>query len=105
MENIDQLTLELLMNKTNYYKYIEKTDEKKYKEREEYIKNVKKYKLRILEITQRYLEDPDLQISLEMNDMFSDYCKTCIKHFQIKTFENSFNKNDEEVLFDPEQME
>jgi hypothetical protein len=109
MDSIDQMTLSFLMNKNTYNRYIEQTDPAKYKEQQEYRKKMRKYKDRILSITRRFLENPDLQITLEMNDMFSDYCKTCIKYFELKDLENScsYEKDDqeeEEMMFDPEQM-
>lgn len=109
MDDFAQLTLELFMNKNAYNRYMEKTYPGKHEEREEYIKNMKKYKNRILYITRQFLENPDLQITCEMNDMFSDYCKTCIKYFELKDLEEvcSYERNeetDEDTMFDPEQM-
>lgn len=109
MDSIDQMTLSFLMNKNTYNRYVEQTDPAKYKEQQEYRKKIRKYKDRILSITRRFIENPDLQITLEMNDMFSDYCKTCIKYFELKDLENScsYEKGDQEedeMLFDPEQM-
>lgn len=109
MDSIDQMTLSFLMNKNTYNRYVEQTDPVKYKEQQEYRKKMRKYKDRILSITRRFIENPDLQITLEMNDMFSDYCKTCIKYFELKDLENScsYEKGDQEedeMMFDPEQM-
>lgn len=107
MDNIAQLTLELFMNKNAYNRYIEKTDPSKSQERYEYIINMKKYKDRILGITRRFIEDPDLQITVEMNDMFSDYCKTCIKYFELKDLEETCSHErepEENTMFDPLQM-
>ena len=104
MDDFAKLTLELFMNKNAYSLYMEQTDPKKYNEHQEYIKNMQKYKSRILDITHRFIDDPDLQITCEMNDMFSDYCKTCIKYFKLKDLEEScdYNKNtkDEDTMFD-----
>ena len=108
MDSIDHMTLSFLMNKNTYNRYIAKTDPDKYKEQEEYRDKIRKYKNTILSITTRFLENPDLQITNEMNDMFSDYCKTCIKYFELKDLENSCSyekeDKDDEMLFDPEQM-
>ena len=109
MDDFAQLTLELFMNKNAYNRYIEKTDPGKHEEREEYIKNMKKYKNRIIHITRQFLEDPDLQITYEMNDMFSDYCKTCIKYFELKDLEEvcSYDRSEameQDTMFDPDQM-
>jgi hypothetical protein len=104
MENIDKLTMELFMNKKSYNRYIEQNDPKKYSERLCYIEKMKKFKNRILSMTEKYLENPDLQITNEMNQMFMDYCKTCVKYFEIET-DNTQENEDDDTLFDPKYME
>ena len=61
MDGIDKLTLELLMNKTNYNKYIEKTNPEKHKEQREFHQKIKKYGPQIQGLTRRFLENPDYQ--------------------------------------------
>jgi transcription elongation factor GreA-like protein len=97
MERIDKLTLELLMNKTTRQKYVEKTypvlheQEKTFKEKLEF------FSKRILDITKSYLEDPDKQITLDMNHAFYEYANRCIEHFE----DVDVNMNDGEIiLFD-----
>ena len=80
--DIDKLTLELLMNKSTYQKYIEKTDPKKFEENRSFKEKVELYKSRILEITKEYLENPDKQVSLDMNHAFYEYSQSCIRHFE-----------------------
>lgn len=106
MDEFSQLTLELFMNKNAYNRYVEKTDPNKFQERQDYINKALKYKGRILDITRRYIDNPDLQITTEMNDMFSDYCKTCIKYFELKDLEEACTcKDEDETMFDPQQMD
>lgn len=80
--DLDKLTLELLMNKTNYKRYIEKTDPKKFDERQTFLARVRKYRGRILSLTEDYLENPDIQISLDMNQAFDDYMKSAIRYLE-----------------------
>jgi len=94
--DIDKLTLELLMNKTTYQKYIEKTDPKKFEENRSYKEKVELYSSRILEITKEYLENPDKQISLDMNHAFYEYSQSCIRHFE----DVDVNELDDNTLFD-----
>jgi transcription elongation factor GreA-like protein len=94
--DIDKLTLELLMNKTTYQKYVEKTDPKKFEENRTYKEKVELYKSRILEITKEYLENPDKQVSLDMNHAFYEYSKSCIRHFE----DVDVNAIDDDTLFD-----
>lgn len=100
-EFIDKMTLELLMNKTQYKKYVSKTDPKKYQEIREHLKNVEKYKKDILGMTQELLQNPEKQINTEINHSFDSYIKTLIFYFKQKEIEsiNEYNKTDEDLMF------
>jgi len=101
-EMIDKVTLELLMNKNHYQRYIAQNDPAKH---EEYVKHnalIQKYKHKIISITNDLLSSPTKQITVDVNEAYTDYVKTLIKHFQVKEFENISNHNDvdEDVLFE-----
>lgn len=110
MENIDKLTLELLINKTNYNKYMEKTNPIKYKEQYEFHQKIKKYSPRIQHLTRKFLENPNYQINLDMNAMLEEYARTFIKYLEMKDLEKMGNgeyyqkEKDEDILFDPTEM-
>jgi hypothetical protein len=109
MENIDKLTLELLMNKTNYNKYMEKTNPEKHKEQREFHQKIKKFGPRIQHLTRKFLENPDFQINLEMDDMLEGYARTFIKYLEMKDLEKTCSgcyekEKDEDILFDPTEM-
>jgi len=97
MEIIDKLTLELLMNKNTYSRYIEKTDPNKHNEEQEFRKKINKYKSRMLSLTMKYLNDPNFQINHEMNEMFLNYSKTMIKYFEMNDLEVSCFYSNEKV--------
>jgi hypothetical protein len=101
MDDIDKLTLELLMNQTQKRKYLSKVDPIKSKEYEEHLENKQQYKDAILGLTENLLDDPTLQINTEINEIFETYVKTLIKYFQIKEIEDrpDFNEEDENTLF------
>jgi hypothetical protein len=99
MEHIDKLTLELLMNKTTYQKYVEKTDPKKYEEHRQYCHKIDVYHSRILNMTREYLENPDKQVTLDMNQAFFDYAKSCIRHFEEEEIQSSSPSQKEDILF------
>lgn len=110
MESIDKLTLELLMNKNTYNRYIEKTDPRKYKEEQEFKRKLKKYKSRIIQMTMKFLDDPDFQVNNELNNMFSEYSKTFVKYFEmndleVSCFYSGTKEPDDEVMFEPSKME
>ena len=61
---IDQLTMALLMNKQTYNKYISKQDPEKAKIIQEQQNEMDIYREKILNITQNKLDNPHLQITL-----------------------------------------
>jgi len=102
---IDKLTMEMFMNKRTYKKYVEKTDPNKHSENKEFVSKLRKHGSKLLNITQAYVEDPDKQVSLDMNRAFYEYAKICIRHFEDKELqEPGFGHkedSDDDVLFDP----
>ena len=102
-EFVDKISLEFLMNKNHYNRYISQTDPKRHSEIQEHLANVRKYKRNILQMTSDLLENPNKQITHEIGDIFDAYVKTMIKHFKMKELEgeNNYNKSeeDDDVLF------
>jgi len=94
MESIDRITLELLTNKHQYNKYLSKEDPNKYREYREYLEKIQKYKPQILNLSKRFLENPETQFNLEMNEMFSLFAKTAIRYIELKELENENQYND-----------
>ena len=102
---IDKITLELLMNKNHYNRYMAETNPKKFQEHREHLQNVKKYRDSILEITTELLINPEKQINTEVNDVFDAYVRTLIKYFQMKEIDSVRSvykygdQEDEDTLF------
>jgi hypothetical protein len=97
---IDKLTLELFMNKKNYKKYLEKTDPKKYSDMQLHYNELEKYRGTILTITDDLLENPNLQITTEINEIFDAYTKIIIRYLKHKEIENNLEtEKDEDVMF------
>lgn len=107
-ENIDNLTLELLINKNRYQKYLSKKDPEKYREYQEYHSKLKLYMDKIIQMTVEMTEDPKINISLDITETFERYTKSCIKYLEMKEMENKNEKNfyksdeteEEETLFE-----
>ena len=95
METVDKITLELLMNKNTYNRYIEKTDSSKHKEQQKFRDNIKKYKSRMLSMTIKHLDEPDFQVNNELSDMIDEYARTFIKYFEMNNLEISSFYNNE----------
>jgi hypothetical protein len=103
---IDKMTMELLMNKTQYQKYVCLTDPKKHLENQEFNRKLRKYKNQIMNLTNELIVDPNKQITNDVNQGFQDYARTLIEHFEIKEMENPEKPVlDEDVMFDPTAME
>ena len=107
-EFVDKLTLELLMNKNHYQRYISQTNPKRYAEIQEYHDNIELHREQIENLTNEMLNDPQKQITTDVNEAFENYMKTLIKYFQIKKLEggDSVKKtsgyegdDDDDVLF------
>lgn len=106
MENsIDKLTLELLINKQHYSKYLSKTDPKKHNEYKEYKSKLRKYSVDIVDITSQLIENPKTMFSAEIEETFDAYVKSIFKHFEMKELEkaneynNDYKNEDEDIMF------
>jgi hypothetical protein len=105
MDEIDKITLQLLTNKHQYNKYLSKEDPKKFREHQEYLEKIKKYRFKILNLSKHFLENPESCINLEMDEMFSIFAKTAIRYFEMKEIEiqnfynSSENDEEDETLF------
>jgi hypothetical protein len=94
MNDIDSLTLKLLTSKKKYNCYLETIEPDKSAEINEFYGKVKKHKQPILEMFEKYLEDPESQTTNEVDDAI-EYClKSIIKHLEIRTREEKSAKND-----------
>ena len=93
---IDQLTMALLMNKQTYSKYISKQDPEKAKILQEQTEEINTYRKQIMDITQKKIENPQLQVTNDVDDIFEAYTKTLIRHFKQKELENSTQYGDNE---------
>jgi hypothetical protein len=106
---IDKLTLELLINKNQYNKYLSKTDPHKYQEHQEHLTKIRKYKGRIMAMTSDLLDDPNCQINNEINEQMDVFVRCCIRYLEIQDRwhgESPFNQSsaDEDVLFPDNNM-
>lgn len=99
MDSMDKITLELLTNKHQYNKYLSKEDPRKFKEHQEYLEKVKKYRFKILNLSKHFLENPESCINLEMDEIFSVFTKTAIRYFEMKEIEiqNFYNSSENGV--------
>jgi sugar-specific transcriptional regulator TrmB len=101
-QDIDKLTLELLINKNQYKKYLSKTDPEKFKTNQEHLEKINKYRGKIMTMFSQLLDNPDKQITTSINEDFDHFVKTCICHFEMKEIEKqdsySYEKDDDEDM-------
>jgi len=102
MEGVDKITLELLMNKAQYNKYLAIKDPNKYEEVQQHLEKVAKYRDRIMQITDQYCENQNTQNSLELDEAFSNYLKSCIRFIEMKELEAEpkYERDTEEAIFE-----
>lgn len=102
MEGVDKITLELLMNKAQYNKYLAIKDPNKYEEVQQHLEKVAKYRDRIMQITDEYCENQNTQNSIELDEAFSNYLKSCIRFIEMKELEvePKYERDIEEAMFE-----
>lgn len=83
MNSIDKVTLELLMNRSLWSKNTDQQDMFKTEEQNELKRKLQKYKVRILQVITKYLEDPNFHINNEMDEIFEIYAKKNIRYFEM----------------------
>jgi len=106
---IDKITLELLINKNQYNKYMANSDPEKHKRITEFAEKLSKYGEKILSLTEEYCSNPKTQKTTEMDETFVTFAKTCFRYFEMKELEgepDSYHNSsrDEDVLFEPAPM-
>jgi hypothetical protein len=98
---VDKLTLELLLNKTHYQKYLAKTDPQLYAEQQEFLGSCSRFRRQIVDMTARLLDDPKCsQYNSEVCDAFNKYAQTLIRYLEIKEMSDNAQK-----LFDSDSAE
>jgi hypothetical protein len=101
-ENIDNLTLELLINKNRYQKYLSMKDPEKYREYQEYHSKIKLYMEEMMQITEDLMKNPKTNFSLDITETFEKYSKSCIKYLEMKEMEKI---NDKKIFFNSDDID
>ena len=100
-EQIDKLTMELLLNKNHYSKYLQHTDTKRFDEFKEFKSKLRKHSIDIIDITSDLVENPKKTINKDIEESFEIYVKSIIRYLEIKqgNDKEQVGENDEDVLF------
>ena len=81
---VDELTMKLLSNKTNYAKYLAMTDSRKHEERQQFIQDCRAYKDDMIDMTRRMCKNEDVEYSSDVTDAFDEYARTLIRYIEVK---------------------
>jgi len=96
MDSMNRMTMELLLNKTHYAKYLAKTDSTKHAEFQQFVHNLHKFRDPMLDITQRLIRDPkSTTFSQDVLDSFQAYAQAVIRFLEIQ----EDNSDGEDELF------
>jgi hypothetical protein len=100
---IDKLSMELLLNKTQYQKYLVKTDPQKYAEYQEFVENCHRLRRPIVDITARLLDNPKRNTySEDVSEAFQKYAQILIRYLDIKEMTEQaedLDGSDEDMMF------
>lgn len=100
MNSIDKLTLELLINKSQYKKYMQKNNPAKYSENQVYLGKIQRYRNKIEYMFSTLIENPETQITSDIDRDFTHFVKTCIQYFELKEMENTSTDHNGDPLDD-----
>ncbi len=102
MDEVDKITLELLMNKSQYNRYLSIKDPNKYDEIQQYLDKVEKYRDQVMKITREYCDNQNTQKSTELDEVFSHYLKSCIRFIEMKELEEEpkYETEIEDTIFE-----
>jgi len=101
MNDIDALTLKLLTSKKKYNTYLETVEPDNGAKIREYRNAVKTNKDRIKVLLAKYLDDPETQITNELDDSVESCLKELLRHLEArdresKSARNNYDEQDEE---------
>jgi hypothetical protein len=100
-EYINKITMELLMSKPNYSKYLESKDPSSYKAQNHYNKDIEKYITVIKSIFDEEVSNTQTQLlgrSRVLKQSFDIFVKECIQYIKMTEL-NHTNYNDDETMF------
>ena len=94
MNDTDKLTMELLMNKSQYAKYIAKTDPKKHEENQSHNRDLERRRDAMLELVAEYCDNPNKQNTTDMDEAFRQFAKTCFRYLELREQQEASEDDD-----------
>ncbi len=101
---IDEITMKLLANKTNYAKYLYKTDNDRYEEQQQFIEDCKNFQYEIISMTKDMCKNKENEFGSEVNESFNNYARTIIRYLEVKQRSEHLQKEyqEQEIMKDDE---
>jgi len=94
---VDDLTMKLLSNKTNYAKYLSMTDERKHEAREQFMKDCINHKSNILSMTKNMCNGNDIEYGSDVIESFEKYAQTLIRYLEVKESSDKAQREYEDI--------
>ena len=98
-KHVDELTMKLLSNKTNYAKYLSMTDERKHEAHEQFMKDCIDHKSNILSMTRNMCNGKENEYGSSVNEAFNNYARILIRHLEVTKQSNDNQREYEEEIF------
>jgi hypothetical protein len=105
MNDIDALTLKLLTSKKKYNTYLETVEPDNAAKIREYCDAIHANKGRIRALFDKYMEDPEIQITNELDDSVECCLKELLRHLETRDREKKSARNDYDEKGDSEEEE
>ena len=105
MNDIDALTLKLLTSKKKYNTYLETVEPDNGAKIRGYCDAVKTNKDRIKVLLAKYLDDPETQITNELDDSVESCLKELLRHLEARDRESKSARNDYDEQDEEEEEE
>lgn len=105
MNDIDALTLKLLTSKKKYNTYLGTVEPDKAAEIRKYCDAIHAKKDRIRALFDKYMEDPETQITNELDDSVECCLKELLRHLETRDREKKSARNDYDEKGDSEEEE
>lgn len=107
---VDRLTMEYMMNRQHYKKYLAKTDQKKYQETQHKTQLVETYQEDLQDMVHDLLTDfiargNFTKYTNEVNQCFETFMNACLRYFEEHPPPSQYNDDDDvDVLFGDKPM-
>jgi hypothetical protein len=93
---IDEITMKILTNNTNYAKYLHKTDNDKFEEQQQFIADCKVFYKDIISMTKDMCQCKNNAYGSDVNESFNNYARSLIRYLEVKHKSDELQKEYEE---------